>query len=79
MQNIGTQVIAKQGGKSGFIVEFVGEGGEVASVQMRADDGRTLNRMNAVDRAKAPMAQLASSDTDDIEVTPPYDPQNPAF
>src|SRR4051812_16493546 len=44
---VGTQVIADRGGKDGFTVEFVGEGGEVVSVEMRNDNGRTLNRMNA--------------------------------
>jgi hypothetical protein len=63
---VGTQVIADRGGKDGFTVEFVGEGGEVVSVEMRNDNGRTLNRMNAIDRAKAMMAQLAVLDTDAV-------------
>jgi hypothetical protein len=75
MQVIGTQVIPDQGGKLGFTVELVGEGGEVVSVQLRNDDTQTLNRTNAVDKAKAVMVQLAAFDTDDVEVAGPYDPQ----
>ena len=69
MQVIGTQVIPEQGGALGFAVEFVGEGGEVVSVRLRNDEALTLNRISAVDKAKAIMVQLAALDTDDIEVT----------
>jgi len=62
MQVLGTQVIPAQGGKGGFTVEFVGDGGEVVSVQMQNDAGRSLNRLNAVDRAKALMAELVATD-----------------
>ncbi len=62
MQVIGTQVIPEQGGKRGFTVEFVGQGGEVVSVQLRNDSDRTLNSGNAIDRAKAVMGELASFD-----------------
>ena len=79
MQVIGTQVIPDQGGKLGFTVEFVGEGGEVVSVQMRNDDAKTLNRMNAVDKAKAIMVQLASFDTENVSIKEPYDAQNSKF
>lgn len=38
MQVVGTQVIPSHGGKSGFTVEFVSDGGEVVSVQMKGAD-----------------------------------------
>lgn len=66
MRVVGTQVIADRGGKRGFTVEFVGEGGEVVSVEMHNDSGQTLNRMNAIDMAKAMMAQVAALDTDGV-------------
>jgi hypothetical protein len=79
MQVIGTQIIPDQGGKHGFTVEFVGEGGEVVSVQLRNDEAQTLNRMNAVDKAKAIMVQLAAFDTDQVEVIKPDDAQAAEF
>ncbi len=74
MQVIGTQVIPEQDGRHGFTVEFVGEGGEVVSVRLRNDEAQTLNRMNAVEKAKAIMVQLAAFDTGDATVAEPYDP-----
>ncbi|WEX74217.1 hypothetical protein PYH37_001608 [Sinorhizobium numidicum] len=62
MHVVGTQVIPEQGGRAGFTVEFVGEGGEVVSVSMRNDESRSLNRLNAVERAKAVMLELANAD-----------------
>ena len=67
MHVVGTQIIPERGGKQGFTVEFVGEGGEIVSVTMRNDDDGTLNRTNAIDRAKAVMIQIASFDTGDME------------
>ncbi len=60
MQVVGTQVIPSHGGKSGFTVEFVSDGGEVVSVQMKGDDD--LNRQNAIDKAKALMGEFASAE-----------------
>ena len=67
MHLVGTQVIPEQGGKAGFTVEFVGEGGDVVSVSMRTDASGSLNRLNAIDRAKVVMRELASADTSAIE------------
>ncbi|UWU13230.1 hypothetical protein N2599_13860 [Rhizobium sullae] len=63
MQVVGTQVIPLGGGKAGFTVEFVGDGGEVVSVQLRNDAERSLNRQNAIEKAKALMSQIASVKT----------------
>ncbi len=62
MHVVGTQVIAENGGKAGFTVEFVSDHGEVVSVQMRNDVDRSLNRQNAVDRARELVAVFASAD-----------------
>ncbi|MCZ4094593.1 MULTISPECIES: hypothetical protein [Sinorhizobium] len=70
MHLVGTQVIPEQGGRSGFTVEFVGEGGEIVSVSMRNDAARSLNRLNAVERAKTVMMELARADTDALESDP---------
>lgn len=67
MHVVGTQVIPEQGGRAGFTVEFVGEGGEIVSVSLRNDAGRSLNRMNAVERAKAVMMELANTETKDLD------------
>ncbi|WP_431319871.1 hypothetical protein [Rhizobium sp. YTU87027] len=61
MQVVGTQVIPEKGGKLGFTIEFVGDGGEIISVQLRNDDKQSLNSMNAIERAQAVMA---AADTD---------------
>jgi hypothetical protein len=75
MQVVGTQVIPANGGKAGFTVEFVGDGGEIVSVQMKNDAVRSLNRRNAVDKAKELMGQFASANvsegaTGSLKVTP---------
>ena len=63
MRIVGTQVIPAGGGKAGFTVEFVGDGGEVVSVQLQNDAERSLNRQNALEKAKELMSQIISSDT----------------
>ncbi|WP_018237141.1 hypothetical protein [Ensifer sp. BR816] len=67
MHVVGTQIIPEQGGRAGFTVEFVGEGGEIVSVSLRNDSDRSLNRMNALERAKAVMMELANTDTKTLE------------
>ena len=61
MQVVGTQVIPVHGGKGGFTVEFVGDGGEVVSVKIENDAGRSLNRLNAVEKAQELMGQFAAA------------------
>lgn len=60
MQIVGTQVHEEMGGKLGYIVEFVGDGGEVVSVQLRQGDSGGLNRMNAMEKAKVLLLQAAT-------------------
>ncbi|ASY72863.1 hypothetical protein SF83666_b62140 (plasmid) [Sinorhizobium fredii CCBAU 83666] len=67
MHVVGTQVIPEQGGRAGFTVEFVGEGGEIVSVSLRNDASRSLNRMNAVERAKEVMMELANTETKNLD------------
>ncbi|MCM2476298.1 hypothetical protein HGO38_22805 [Rhizobium sp. CG5] len=62
MQLLGTQVHAEQGGKRGFTVEFVGDGGEVISVQLRATEGGDLNRQNALEKARDLMREVCDGD-----------------
>lgn len=61
MQLVGTQVIPAYGGKGGFTVEFVGDGGEVVSVQIKNDPGQQLNRLNAVEKAREVMSRFATA------------------
>jgi hypothetical protein len=63
MQIVGTQVHEEYGSTPGFTVEFQGEGGELVSVRLR--EGDDLNRLNAVEKAKAVMIQLASFEETD--------------
>jgi hypothetical protein len=70
MQVVGTQVIPANGGKAGFSVEFVGDGGEIVSVQMKNDAVRSLNRRNAVDKAKELMGQFASANVSEGDRQP---------
>ncbi len=63
MRVVGTQVTSAGGGRAGFTVEFVGDGGEVVSVQLRNDAQGSLNRQNAIEKAKELMSQIASTDT----------------
>jgi hypothetical protein len=52
MQSFETLVHPEMGGKLGFTVEFVGNAGEVISVQLRQDAENMLNRLNAVEKAR---------------------------
>ncbi|PTM91419.1 hypothetical protein [Mycoplana dimorpha] len=64
MRVVGTQVHPEMGGKAGFTVEFVGESGEVISVRLQASEDGDLNRLNAVDKAKAMLLQVATQEGD---------------
>ena len=57
MEVVGKQVHDQN---SAFIVEFVGEGGDIVSVQLKKDGEGRLNRMNAEEKAKAVMIQIAT-------------------
>ncbi|CAN7438919.1 hypothetical protein LJR098_004070 [Rhizobium sp. LjRoot98] len=59
MEVIGTQV-HPQSSAGLMTVEFVGEGGDVISVQMHHTESDGLNRLNAIARAKAMMLQVAA-------------------
>lgn len=52
MQSFETLVHPEMGGKLGYTVEFVGNAGEVISVQLRQDAENHLNRLNAVEKAR---------------------------
>ncbi|EPE97773.1 hypothetical protein [Rhizobium grahamii] len=69
MQVVGTQVIPEMGGKRGFTIEFVGDGGEVVSVLLRNDETQSVNPRNAVERAKAVMLEIAAA-TDEATSDP---------
>jgi hypothetical protein len=61
MEVIGKQIHEEE---RGVTVEFVGEGGDVVSVHMKKDDDGNLNRLNAEQKAKAVMVQIATFNTD---------------
>ena len=45
MQLVGTQIHEERGAKPSYIVEFVGDGGEVISVQMQQSASGDLTRL----------------------------------
>jgi hypothetical protein len=62
MRNFETLVHSEMGGKLGFTVEFVGNSGDVISVQLRQDPDSMLNRVNAVEKARELIGEIAGSD-----------------
>jgi hypothetical protein len=66
MQNVETQVHPEQAGKLGFTVEFVGDTGEIISVFMKQDGESTLNRLNALDKARALMVEISALDVSEL-------------
>lgn len=64
MQVVGMQVVAEQGGKLGFTVEFIGDGGDVVSVLVKNDREQSINRMNAVPHAQRLLEEVARQELD---------------
>ena len=64
MQSFETLVHPEMGGKLGFTVEFVGNAGEVISVQLRQDAENMLNRLNAVEKARELLMEAAIREDD---------------
>jgi len=60
MQSFETLVHPEMGGRLGFTVEFVGNAGEVISVQLRQDADNMLNRVNAVEKARELLMEAAA-------------------
>jgi hypothetical protein len=60
MQSFETLVHPEMGGKLGFTVEFVGNAGEVISVQLRQGAEQMLNRLNAVEKARELLMEAAA-------------------
>lgn len=52
MRIVGIQVSPERAGRAGYSVEFVGDGGEVVTVMCPQDDAGSLNRLNAIAKAK---------------------------
>jgi len=65
MQSFDTLVHPEMGGKLGFTVEFVGNTGEVISVQLRQDAENMLNRLNAVEKARELLVEAAAIEGQD--------------
>ena len=60
MQSFETLVHPEMGGKLGFTVEFVGNAGEIISVQLRQNEDNMLNRINAVEKARELLIEAAA-------------------
>ena len=60
MQSFETLVHPEMGGKLGFTVEFVGNAGEIISVQLRQGSDNMLNRVNAVEKARELLIEAAA-------------------
>ncbi|EKF57452.1 hypothetical protein QWE_20857 [Agrobacterium albertimagni AOL15] len=59
MQIIGTEVIEGHDAKGGFVVEFLGDGGEKVSVHMAQSENGGLNRDNALQKAQVLLVQAS--------------------
>ncbi|MFN7091111.1 MAG: hypothetical protein ACK4P4_11220 [Allorhizobium sp.] len=59
MQIIGTEVIESHDAKGGFVVEFLGDGGEKVSVHMAQSENGGLNRDNALQKAQVLLVQAS--------------------
>lgn len=73
MQSVETQVHPEKAGKLGYTVEFVGGTGDIISVFMRQDGDSSLNRMNAVEKARALMIEVGSLDEQELASPEPGD------
>ncbi|MBX9454865.1 MAG: hypothetical protein KL863_01860 [Rhizobium sp.] len=60
MQSFETLVHPEMGGKLSFTVEFVGNSGEVISVQLRQNADNMLNRVNAIEKARELLVEAAA-------------------
>ncbi|MBX7106818.1 MAG: hypothetical protein K1X57_22270 [Gemmataceae bacterium] len=67
MQNFETLVHPEMGGKQGFTVEFIGKSGDVISVMLRQDEDSMLNRVNAVEKARELLGEVASLEGGEAE------------
>jgi hypothetical protein len=65
MEVIGKQVHKEASGD--MTVEFVGEGGDVVSVRIKKTEGDNLNRLNAEERAKVMLLQVATFEHEDSQ------------
>ncbi len=64
MRIVGQQVTAERAGRSGFTVEFIGDGDEVVTVMCPQDKSGSLNRLNAIAKAKEILhAAIAADET----------------
>lgn len=62
MRVVGIQVSPERAGRAGYSVEFVGEGGEVVTVMCPQDSAGSVNRLNAVAKAKEMLAAALDAD-----------------
>lgn len=62
MRIVGIQVSPERAGRVGFSVEFVGDGGEVVTVMCPQDDAGSLNRLNAIAKAKEMLRTALDAD-----------------
>ncbi|WVT77208.1 hypothetical protein QM996_22330 (plasmid) [Sinorhizobium chiapasense] len=62
MRVVGIQVSPERAGRAGFSVEFVGDGGEVVTVMCPQDSAGSLNRLNAVAKAKEMLKTALDAD-----------------
>ncbi|HEV7318665.1 MAG TPA: hypothetical protein VGO04_08650 [Ensifer sp.] len=62
MRIVGIQVSPERAGRAGFTVEFVGDDWQVVTVMCPQDSARSLNRLNAVARAKEMLKAALDAD-----------------
>ena len=62
MRIVGLQVTAERAGRSGFTVQFIGDGEEVVTVMCPQDKAGSLNRLNAIAKAKEILQAAIAAD-----------------
>ncbi|OCO98467.1 MULTISPECIES: hypothetical protein [unclassified Ensifer] len=62
MRIVGIQVSPERAGRVGFTVEFIGDDGQVVTVMCPQDSAGSLNRLNAVAKAKEMLSAALQAD-----------------
>ena len=75
MQIIGTEISEAQGAHEGFLVEFLGDGGERVSVRLTQSENGSLTRENALAKAQVVLLQASrfgiSNEDDEAALSEP--------
>ena len=63
MRIVGIQVTPERAGRAGFTVEFIGDEGQVVTVMCPQDSAGSLNRLNALAKAREILSAALEADS----------------